>query len=165
MSKHTRDNTEKTGERDVHGENADTQVETTSQPIQTIREPEATYGATSSRTITTQEPIQYLVKDSGERVGVVLSWKDYQELCAAQPSDPELLVGLNDAELEILAGSMLTLRLQERLNHLLHLSREGNPNTNEQQELDRLLEQVDQMNVLKARAIYTLRQRQEMSTV
>ena len=101
------------------------------------------------------------VKDNGERVGVVLSWKDYQELCAAQSDDPELLVGLNDAELERLTGSMLALRLQERLSHLLHLSQEGNPNIEEQQELDRLLEQVDQMNVLKARAIYTLRQRQE----
>ena len=165
MTEHTRGNTEKTGKRDINGENANTQVETASpQPVQTIHEPEATYSATSLRTATTREPIRYLVKDNGERVGVVLSWKDYQELCAAQPSDPELLVGLDNAELEVLTDSMLALRLQERLNHLLHLSREGNPNTEEQQELDRLLEQVDQMNVLKARAMYTLRQRQEMTT-
>jgi hypothetical protein len=133
------------------------------QPIQVVHEPGTTYSTTSSRTTTPQEPIRYLVKDDGERVGVVLSWKDYQELCAAQPSDPELLVGLDDAELEILAGSMLALRLQERLNHLLHLSREGSSNAEEQQELDRLLEQVDQMNVLKARAMYTLQQRQEIT--
>jgi len=93
--------------------------------------------------------------------GVVSSWKDYQELC---PHDPELLVGLSDAELEILAESMLTLHLQERLNHLLHLNREDNSSAKEQQELDQLLERVDQMNVLKARAMYTLQQRRETST-
>lgn len=31
-------------------------------------------------TVTTREPIRYLVEDSGKRVGVVLSWKEYQEL-------------------------------------------------------------------------------------
>ncbi len=163
MSEHTRDSTEKTDERDK--ENGNTQTERVPpQPVQTIHEPGATYDAPSSRTAATQEPIQYLVKDDGERVGVLLSLKDYQEICAALPSDPELLVGLNDAELEILADSMLAPRLQERLNHLLHQNQEGDLNAKEQQELDRLLEQVDQMNVLKARAMYTLRQRQEMTT-
>ena len=72
---------------------------------------------------------------------------------------PELLVGLSDAELETLADGMLVLRLQDRPSHLLQLNREGDLNTEEEQELDRLLEQVDQMNVLKARALYTLNQR------
>jgi hypothetical protein len=112
-------------------------------------------------TVTTQEPVRYLVEESGKRVGVVLSWKDYQELCAAQPHDLELLVGLSDAELGVLADSMLVSRLQERLSHLLQLNREGDLNAKEERELDRLLEQVDQMNMLKARAMYTLRHRQE----
>ncbi len=60
---------------------------------------------------------------------------------------------------------MLALRLQERLSHLLHLNREGKSNAEEQQELDQLLEQVDQMNILKARAMYTLQQRRETSTM
>ena len=111
------------------------------------------------KTVTTREPVHYLVEESGKRVGVVLSWKDYQELRAAQPHDSELLVGLSDAELEVLADSMLVPRLQERLSHLLQLNREDGLSAEEGQELDRLLEQVDQMNVLKARAMYTLHQR------
>jgi len=107
--------------------------------------------------------VRYLVEDSGKRVGVVLNWKDYLELVAAQSHDPELLVGLCDAELEILADSILVPRLQERLSHLLQLNQEGNLSDEEKQELDRLLEQVDQMNVLKARAMYSLHQRREMT--
>ena len=89
----------------------------------------------------------------------MLSLEEYQELCAAQPHDPELLVGLSDAELETLADSMLVPRQQDRLSHLLQLNREGGLGTKEEQELNRLLEQVDQMNVLKARALYTLHER------
>ncbi len=160
MSEHKNDPI-RTGEQD-RGENASTQVEAVSPPsVQAVREPDANYNVTSPETVINREPIRYLVKDNGERVGVVLSWKDYQELC---PRDPELLVGLSDAELEILAESMLTLHLQERLNHLLHLNREDNSSAKEQQELDPLLERVDQMNVLKARAMYTLQQRRETST-
>ena len=113
---------------------------------------------------TPQEPIRYLVEESGRRVGVVLSLEDYKELCAAQPHDPELLVGLSDAELETLADGILVPRLQDRLSHLLQLNREGGLGTEEEQELDRLLEQVDQMNVLKARALHTLNQRRETTT-
>ena len=156
MSEHRNDPI-RTGEQDGE-ENTSAQVETVSpQPVQAIREPGASYDVTSPETVITREPIRYLVKDNGERVDVVLSWKDYQELC---PRDPELLVGLSDAELEILAESMLTLHLQERLNHLLHLNQQGNSSAKEQHELDQLLERVDQMNVLKARAMYTLQQRQ-----
>ena len=74
---------------------------------------------------TPQESIRYLVEESGRRVGVVLSLEDYQELCAAQPHDPELLVGLSDAELETLADGILVPRLQDRLSHLLQLNQEG----------------------------------------
>ena len=110
-------------------------------------------------TATAQEPIRYLVEESGRQVGVVLSLEDYYELCAAQPHDPELLVGLSDAELEVLADSMLVPRQQNRLSHLLKLNREGGLGTEEEQELDRLLEQIDQMNVLQARALYALQGR------
>jgi len=112
-------------------------------------------------TVTDREPVHYLVEESGKRVGVVLSWKDYQELCDAQPHDPELLMGLNDMELKVLADSILVSHLQERLSHLLQLNREGGLSTGEERELDRMLEQVDQMNILKARAMYTLHWQQE----
>ena len=81
-----------------------------------------------------------------------------------QSCDPELLVELCDAELEILTESMLALHLQERLSHLLHLNQEGNLSTRKNQELDQLLERVDQMNVLKTRAMYILQWRRETST-
>jgi hypothetical protein len=57
----------------------------------------------------------------------------------------------------------LVPRQQERLSDLLQHNREEGLSTDEQRELDRLLERVDQMNVLKARAMYTLQQRQETS--
>ncbi|MEA3340266.1 MAG: hypothetical protein U9R15_09895 [Chloroflexota bacterium] len=123
-------------------------------PAAAIRESSPDY-----ETETLVEPV-CLVKESSKRVGVVPSWRDYQEFCAAHPRDPELLTGLNGAELQLLANGMLVPHLQERLNHLLQLNREGKLNTEEERELDQLLEQVDQMNVLKARAAYTLRQRE-----
>lgn len=112
-------------------------------------------------TVATREPVRYLVEESGRRVGIVLSWKEYQELRAVQSHDPELLMGLSDTELEVLADGMLVPRLQERLNRLLQLNREGSLSAEEEQELNRLLEQIDQMNVLKARALYTLHQRRD----
>ncbi len=112
-------------------------------------------------TTVTRFPVQYLIEEDGKRIGVVLSWADYQEL--SQSHDPELLVGLSDAELKVLADSMLAPRLQKRLSHLLQLNREDALDSDTKQELDRLLEQVDQMNVLKARALYTLRRRRGMA--
>ena len=78
---------------------------------------------------------------------------------AAHPIDPDLLVSLSDAELQALADSVLVPRQQERLSDLLRRNRDEGLSPDEERELDRLLERVDQMNVLKARAIYTLQQR------
>jgi len=77
----------------------------------------------------------------------------------AHPMDPDLLVSLSDAELQALADSVLVPRQQERLSDLLRRNRDEGLSADEERELDRLLERVDQMNVLKARAIYTLQQR------
>ena len=125
------------------------------------RESSETYEMTRS---SDPESICYLVEENGERVGVVLSWEDYQALRAVQPDDPELLTGLSDTEVEILADSMLAPRLQERLGRLLQLNRENLLSAEEEQEIDRLLKLVDQMNILKARAMYTLHRRRETIT-
>lgn len=109
------------------------------------------------------KPIQYLVEEDGQRVGVVLRWEDYQKLCVTYPADPDLLVGLSDAELQALADSVLVSRQQDRLSDLLRRNHDEGLSADEERELDRLLERVDQMNVLKARAMYTLQQRQEMN--
>ena len=55
----------------------------------------------------------------------MLSLEEYQELCAAQPHDPELLVGLSDAELETLADGIPVPHVPDRPSHLLQLNREG----------------------------------------
>jgi hypothetical protein len=114
-------------------------------------------------TTLTIKPVQYLVEEDGQRVGVVLRWEDYQELCATHPADPDLLVSLSDAELQALADSVLVPRQQERLSDLLQRNRDKGLSADEERELDRLLEHVDQMNVLKARAMYALQQRQKTS--
>ncbi|OGO41140.1 MAG: hypothetical protein A2Z04_08935 [Chloroflexi bacterium RBG_16_57_9] len=101
-------------------------------------------------------PVQYLVREDGQRTGVVLEWEDYQTLQAALSSDPDLLIGLSEHELQALAEGILSTHHQERLNELLQRNREGALSAGEEQELDRLLEHVDYMNTLKARAMYTL---------
>ena len=102
--------------------------------------------------------IQYIVDDDGQRTAVVLKWEDYQSLRSWVSSDPELLVGLSESELEALAEGMLSPSHQERLSELLRCSREGELSGVEPRELDQLLARVDSMNTLKARAMYTLRQ-------
>ena len=111
----------------------------------------------------TPKPVQYLVEEDGQRIGVVLKWEDYQKLCATHPADPDLLVSLSDAELQALADSVLVPSQQERLSDLLRRNRDEGLSADEKRELESLLERIDHMNVLKARAMYTLQQRQEPS--
>ena len=105
-------------------------------------------------------PVQYIVEESGQRTGVVLGWEDYQAfqvaLRTAFSPDPDLLVGISEPELQVLAEGILSPRYQERLNELLQRNREGALSDDEEQELDLLLEHIDHMDTLKARAIYTL---------
>jgi hypothetical protein len=72
--------------------------------------------------------------------------------------DSELLVGLSVGELEALAEGMLAPAAQTRLDELLARNAENGLSASEQNELDRLLERVDQLTILKARARYTLHQ-------
>jgi hypothetical protein len=72
-------------------------------------------------------------------------------------SDSELLVGLSDGELEALSESLLAPAAQDRLDELLSRNANNQLSALEAAELDRLLERVDQLTVLKTRARYTLR--------
>jgi hypothetical protein len=74
-------------------------------------------------------------------------------------ADPELLVGLSDGELEALSDSLLAPSAQARLDELLVRKAEGQLSGADETELDRLLEKVDQLTLLKTRARYTLHQR------
>jgi uncharacterized protein YnzC (UPF0291/DUF896 family) len=105
-------------------------------------------------------PVQYIVEENGQRTGVVLGWEDYQTLQTALRTafspDPDLLVGISEPELQVLAEGILSSRHQERFNELLQRNREGGLSGSEEHEMDLLVERVDYMNTLKARAMYTL---------
>lgn len=104
-------------------------------------------------------PKQYIVAEDGKRIGVVLDWEVYQHLQFDDPqADPDLLRTLSEAELTLLAEGMLADPHQTRLNELLQHNQTGKLSQKELKELDDLLSRVDLMNILKARALYTLQQ-------
>jgi hypothetical protein len=72
--------------------------------------------------------------------------------------DSELLTGLGIAELEALADGLLAPAAQARLDDLLARKQEQQLSADDTRELDRLLQQVDQLTILKTRARYTLNQ-------
>jgi molybdenum cofactor biosynthesis enzyme MoaA len=78
--------------------------------------------------------------------------------------DTELLVGLSDGELEALAESLLAPSAQVRLDELLARNADQQLSTKDEAELNRLLERIDQLTVLKTRARYTRRHQQAGAT-
>jgi hypothetical protein len=71
-------------------------------------------------------------------------------------ADPELLVGMSIDELEALADTLLAPAAQHRLDDLLARQKEKQLTAGEEQELDRLLQKLNQLTILKTRARYTL---------
>ncbi len=108
-----------------------------------------------------RRPVEYLVSEDGKRTGVVLRWEDYEALRAGALRDADFLVGLSEAELKALASGRLAVSSQERLDELLETNRQGRLNVDEARELDELVDYIDQMNILKARASLTLQRLQE----
>jgi hypothetical protein len=106
-------------------------------------------------------PVEYLVSEDGRRTGVVLRWEDYEKLTSQSVADPDLLYGMNEAELRALATGMLASPHDERLNGLLARNQQGRLSVDEARELDELVNYLDQMNVLKARALLTLQRLNE----
>lgn len=96
-------------------------------------------------------PTRYISDENGRTISVVLDYEVYQ-----QWQDPDLLLGLSTDDLEILAEGMLSSQHQTRLSELLTKNKGGILTDEETAELDALLERIDQMNILKARARYTL---------
>jgi hypothetical protein len=108
-------------------------------------------------TQTIPTPKQYIVAEDGKRVGVVLDWEEYQHLQLDDlQADPDLLHNLSEAELKLLAEGMLAPPPQTQLNELLQRNQTEKLSQKESVELDNLLARVDLMNILKARALYTL---------
>ncbi|WP_445635939.1 Prevent-host-death family protein [Nostoc sp. DSM 114161] len=101
------------------------------------------------------DSIQYVTNSQAEKIGVVLDLETYQKL-ANLSIDPELLIGLSVDELQALAESYLFPITQIQLQELLNKNSENHLSNEESEILDRLLAQVDQLNILKTRARYTL---------
>lgn len=66
------------------------------------------------------------------------------------------LRGMSQAELTVLAGSVLASGAQEELESMLEKNRQGSLSAREEIDLDDLLAQADQVGLLRARARYTL---------
>ena len=110
------------------------------------------------------ESVQYITNTQGETVGVLLNLETYQQLTNLS-ADTELLIGLSLDELQALVESVLSPKTQTQLDNLL-MKNADNQLTNEESEtLDKLLAQVDQLNIIKTRARYTLNQFQEKHKV
>lgn len=100
-------------------------------------------------------PLQYITSESGQRVGVLISWQDFQQLRLQLPDDPDVLHGLSIAELQALANGMLSPEHQEKLSDLLQKNENEVLSREDAEELDQLLEQIDSLSILKARARLT----------
>jgi hypothetical protein len=70
--------------------------------------------------------------------------------------DSELLISLSLEELQALAEGLLAPTLQAQLEGLLAQGTEHPLSPDEEATLDRMLLQIDQLNILKTRAKYTL---------
>ena len=102
------------------------------------------------------EDPRFITNAQGERVGVILDLSTYEQMLSSQ-DDPELLAGMTELELAALAESELAPSNQQRLQDLAEKSREQSLSESESEQLGYLLEQVDHLNVLRARARYTLK--------
>lgn len=93
------------------------------------------------------DSVQYIINETGERVGVV-----YVQLSSSLTSDPECLVGLDLDQLQALASCKLA---QKRLDDLVTRNAQSLLSGDELAELDELLAKADQLTILKTRAKYT----------
>jgi hypothetical protein len=68
------------------------------------------------------------------------------------------MVGMREEELKVLAEAVLSPGCQQHLQELLEKNRAGTLSPEEEVILDDLLAEADQVALLKARALYTLKQ-------
>ncbi|MGB0561084.1 MAG: hypothetical protein ACPGVO_04685 [Spirulinaceae cyanobacterium] len=109
--------------------------------------------------------VQYITDENGQRLGVMLDITTYEQLTHPLASDSECLLNISAAELHAFANLELALNTQHTLNTLLSKNNQAQLTEAESQTLDQLLEQIDQLTLLKARARYTLQRRQELESV
>jgi hypothetical protein len=102
--------------------------------------------------------MRYITDEQGERIGVLLDLETFDRLTNATRIDTDCLTGLSQSELQALAESMLAPVTQARMTELLNRNSENQLNETELNELDLLLNQTDNLTILKTRAKYTLQQ-------
>ena len=66
------------------------------------------------------------------------------------------LDGMGEAELQVLINAVFVSNHQKELSNLFHKNCEGKLTRGEERRLDTLLAEIDQIALLKARALYTL---------
>lgn len=101
------------------------------------------------------DSVQYVTNAQGEKVGVLLDLETYQQLTNLS-IDSELLIGLSLDELQALADSALSPKNQAELDDLLSRNSASLLSNEETETLDKLLAKIDQLNIIKTRARYTL---------
>jgi hypothetical protein len=109
--------------------------------------------------------MRYITNEQGERIGVLLDLETYHGLTQAADMDTDCLIGLNQAELQALAESMLAPAAQAQLDELLTRHAETQLGEDELAELDYLLAQADHLTLLKTRARYTLQSLENLAQV
>lgn len=76
-------------------------------------------------------------------------------------NETSLLPNVSVSGLKALASCMLAPHAQSHMDDLLARNSGGNLSEQEAKELDNLIEQIDELNLLKARAAFTLRHQGE----
>jgi hypothetical protein len=102
------------------------------------------------------ETTHFVTNEQGQRICVLLDLITYDRLLQSPNQDPDFLPNLNNCELQALADSSLAPAAQSRLNALLAQNNENQLSEDQQTELEKLLNQIDSLNLLKTRARYTL---------
>lgn len=90
-------------------------------------------------------------------VEVIMDEKTYEALVSYNSPDPLLLRDLTLEQLKALAEGKLTTDVQARLSGLIQKEKKGHTTLEESAALEKLSHQLDQLDMLKAKAFYTLR--------
>jgi hypothetical protein len=104
---------------------------------------------------------RFITDPNGKRTEVILDLESYQTFLQSQMLGENLLVGVSETELRALAKGKLATDEQEWLSSLIQREKAGEFSPEETQELDTILGDLDQLDLLKAKALYTLKVRQE----
>jgi hypothetical protein len=102
-----------------------------------------------------REP-RFLTNNQGQTTEVVLDVSTYERLLSSQSSDPKVLRDFSREQLEALAKSTLTTTEENTLHGLVEKKKTEGLTQDEEAQLGKLLEQVDQLALVKAKALYTL---------